>query len=135
MNLIKAPIIILFLFMFQSLEMKSQSTFPKELQNAFVSGNSEILARYFGKNIELMLLDKGDVYSKAQAELIIQNFFSKHKPQSFTIETESSNEDINYAVALFETRKNKYRIFITYRKNNKKTVLSQLVISKVGEEE
>ncbi len=121
--------------MFQSLEMKGQDTFPKELRNAFASGNSEKLARYFGKNIELMLLDKGDVYSKAQAELIIRNFFGNNKPQSFTIESESSNEDINYAVALFETRKNNYRIFITYRKNNKKPVLSQLVISEVGEEE
>ncbi|MCF6242967.1 MAG: DUF4783 domain-containing protein [Bacteroidales bacterium] len=136
MNLIlKAPVIILLLFMFQSLEMKSQSIFPEELKNAFILGNSEKLASYFGKNIDLMLLDKGDVYSKAQAELIIKNFFSNNKPQSFTLESESFDENINYAVALLKAGKRNFRIFIAYRKNHKKTTVSQLVISEVVEEE
>ena len=135
MNLIlKAPIAFILIFMLHSFGVKSQPEFPSDLKNAFIEGNSEQIAGFFGRNIELMLLDKGDVYSKAQAQLIMQNFFANNTPEKFTIESESAEDNINYAVALLETRRTNYRIFIAYRKNNKKTVVNQMVISEVVEE-
>ena len=135
MNLIlKTPILFILFFLLPSWSIKSQSDFPDELKKAFNTGNSEQLAGYFGENIELMLLDKGDVYSKAQAQLIISNFFNTHIPQSFIIESESSDENTYYAVALLETPKNNFRIFIAYRGSKKKLIINQLVISEINED-
>lgn len=133
--ILKTPILFILFFLLPSWSIKSQPSFPAELKKAFDTGNSEQLAGYFGKNIELILLDKGDVYSKAQAQLIIQNFFTNNKPENFTVESESTDADINYTIAILQTQKTNYRIFIAYRKNNKKTVVSQMVISELINEE
>ncbi len=136
MNLLqKKTILIIWAFMLYSLNMNAQTMFPEGLRNAFVTGNSEKISTYFGRNVELMLLDKGDVYSKAQAQLIISNFFNSHIPQSFSIESESSDENTYYAVALLETRKNNFRIFIAYRGSKKKLFINQLIISEINEEQ
>jgi hypothetical protein len=132
--ILKTPILFILFFLLPSWSIKSQSDFPDELKKAFNTGNSEQLAGYFGENIELMLLDKGDVYSKAQAQLIISNFFNTHIPQSFIIESESSDENTYYAVALLETPKNNFRIFIAYRGSKKKLIINQLVISEINED-
>ena len=49
---------------------KAQVPFPNEIKKAFVSGDSKKLALYFDQNIELLLINRGDVYSKAQAEAV-----------------------------------------------------------------
>ena len=48
---------------------------PTEVSTALKSGNSKELAKYFNTNIELAILEKEDVYSKTQAELIVNDFF------------------------------------------------------------
>lgn len=118
----------------QPVGLFGQYKLPDEIKKAFVSGNSEQLAVYFDRNVEIMLLERGDVYSKEQAQLIMKNFFANHVPQSFTIENESSEDSTSYAIALFQTRKNNYRVFIAYRKLDKKTIVNQMVISEVQNE-
>lgn len=130
----KPPVLILFVFIFFSINMNAQTIFPEGLKDAFINGNSEKISGYFGRNVELMLFDKGDVYSKAQAQLIISNFFSTYNPQSFIIESESKEENTYYTVALLNTQKEYFRIFIVYQANKKKIVVSQLVISQISEE-
>lgn len=110
---------------------KAQSSFPKEIKKAFISGNSKKLAHYFDRNIELQLIDKGDVYSKAQAEIIIKNFFINNSPKSFIIESENKDEISNFAIALLKTKKKDFRVFIAYKKTYKKLIVNQMVISEV----
>ncbi|MEN8119748.1 MAG: DUF4783 domain-containing protein [Bacteroidota bacterium] len=111
--------------------VKAQSRFPNEIKKAFVSGDSKKLALYFDRNVELLLIDKGDVYSKAQAELIIKNFFVNNSPKSFIVESESKDNTTNFAIARLKTHNNNFRIFITYRKNSQKPIVNQMVISQV----
>ncbi len=118
----------------QTVSLFGQPELPDEIKKAFVSGNSEQLALFFDRNVELMLLERGDVYSKEQAQLIMKNFFANQVPESFTIESESREDSTNYALALFQTRKTNYRVFIAYRKLNKKTIVNQMVISEVQNE-
>ena len=47
-----------------------------EVIGALRSGNSSELAKYFDDNVELTIPDKSDNYSKAQAQLIVKDFFS-----------------------------------------------------------
>ena len=127
-------IYILLIIGFCQAEMtKAQSVFPNEIKKAFVSGDSKKLASYFDQNVELLLIDKGDVYSKAQAELIIKNFFMNNLPKSFTVESESKDEVSNFAIAQLKTNKNDFRVFIAWRRKPKKLIVNQMVISEVQE--
>ncbi len=112
---------------------KAQSVFPKEIKKAFTSGDSQKLSAHFDQNVEILLVDKGDVYSKAQAALIMKNFFSHNSPKSFIVESESKDESLNYAIAQLETKRENFRVFIAYRKASKKIIINQMVISKAQE--
>ena len=57
----------------------------EDIASAFRSGEAKQVSKFFGTNIDLVLLDKEDVYSKSQAELILKEFFSKNKPKAFSI--------------------------------------------------
>ena len=48
-----------------------------EVVGALKSGNATELAKYLDDNVELTLPEKSDSYSKAQAQVIIKDFFSK----------------------------------------------------------
>ena len=52
---------------------------------AIRSGNSAELSKYFDDNIELTLPDKSDSYSKAQAQLIVRDFFSNNGVKGFDL--------------------------------------------------
>jgi hypothetical protein len=64
----------------------------EEIAAAIKSGNSKAIAAYFTDNVDLKVLAQEDVYSKAQAELIVKDFFTRSlrsvlwKPQ--TVNTE-----------------------------------------------
>ena len=49
-----------------------------EVISALRSGNSSQLSAYFDDNVELTLPDKSDSYSKAQAQLIVKDFFGNN---------------------------------------------------------
>ena len=52
---------------------------------AVKTGNAANVAKYFSASVDMKILDKEDVYSKAQAELILKEFFSGNPVKSFTI--------------------------------------------------
>ena len=57
----------------------------EDIATALKTGNSKSLALHFGSTVDMTILEKEDVYSKAQAEIILKQFFAKHQPKSFKI--------------------------------------------------
>ena len=47
----------------------------EEIANSIRSGDARQLASYFSNTIDLTVLGKENVYSKAQGELILKDFF------------------------------------------------------------
>ncbi|MBN1250618.1 MAG: DUF4783 domain-containing protein [Bacteroidales bacterium] len=121
--------IVIILHFFINTSVFSQEVLPKEVKNAVASGSSKELAVFFNVNIELFLLNKEDVYSKAQAQLIVKDFFHKNKPHSFIIIQEGKSADSNYAICNLETSVNNFRVYISYKKIKGKALINQLNIS------
>jgi hypothetical protein len=46
----------------------------KDVVEAIKQGNAQLIAKNFNDKIDLKILDKEDVYSKAQAELVLKDF-------------------------------------------------------------
>lgn len=84
---------------------------PEDIAESFNKGHSRNLARHFNSNIELVVLDNEDVYSKSQAELIMREFFSANKPVKFVYLHKGGKEGSRYAIGNLETEKGDFRIY------------------------
>ena len=101
---------------------------PEEIVTAFNSGNATLLAKYFSQTIELTLLDKEEVYSKTQAEIIMRDFFNSNPPKQFQIMHEGGKETSKYAIGTLTAESNKYRITFLLKSLDSKVYIHQLRI-------
>ena len=68
------------------------------------SSNSRQISSYFGNNVDLTIVNAEEVYSKAQAEQILKDFFTKNPPKSFSIIHRGvSKEGSKYAIGNYIT--------------------------------
>jgi hypothetical protein len=135
MSAIKKLVFTLFVisgFIIFSNQLKAQV--PDEIIQSLKSGDSKKFSAYFNQNIELVVLENDNVYSKAQAEQIISKFFSKNTPESFDIIHESSAEGANLVIGNLVTNNGDFRVYIFLRKNAGKDYIFQLRIG-VSEEQ
>src|SRR4051812_32248278 len=73
-----------------------------DISNAIRSGNAKQLVTYVGANIDLTIGSQEAVYSKAQAEQILRDFFAKNPAKSFTVlHKGASKEGTQYAIGTY----------------------------------
>lgn len=110
--------------------MLSTAQIPDDLVLSFKTGNASTLSNYFNQNIELFVLDQDDVYSRAQAQQIVSNFFSQNKATGFSIIHQSGKEDSKFAIGKLTTTKGVYRVSFFVKNEDGKPVIHQLRIEK-----
>ena len=64
-----------------------------DLAAAIRAGDARQIAAHFDNKVDLALSSVEDVYSKAQAELLIKDFFSKNPPKSFNLVHKGSSKE------------------------------------------
>jgi hypothetical protein len=80
----------------------------EEVANSIRSGDARQLSSYFSNSIDLTIVDNENVYSKAQAEFILKDFFSKNPPKAFNIlHKGSSPEGTQYLIGNLVTSNGK----------------------------
>jgi len=93
------------------------------------AGNSKELSKYFGKTIDMTVLEKENVYSKAQAELILKDFFADHTPKSFHIlHSGTSKSGLRYAIGTLGTNDGEFRVSFYVKKVGDRDEIKQLRI-------
>src|SRR5215510_11424465 len=99
-----------------------------EVALAVRSGDSRQLATYFGSSVDLTILSQEDVYSKAQAELIVKDFFTRNPPKSFTLlHKGSSKEGTVYGIGnLLATNGKVYRTSFFLKLSSGKYLIQEL---------
>jgi hypothetical protein len=95
---------------------------------AVKSGNASSVAKFFSANVDLKILDKEDVYSKAQAELILKDFFSKNPVKSFSVMHKgTSKSGDQFAIGTYEsTSGKKFRSYFLFKKEGAGLAIQQL---------
>ncbi len=106
---------------------------PESIVLSFRAGNAAELAKYFHDNVELIILEKEDVYSRSQAEQIIRKFFQDYTPDSFRIIFEGGKESSHYAIGSMSSSGSNYRIYILIKKQDGEPRIHQLRIEKEDE--
>ncbi len=106
---------------------------PEGIVLSFKAGNGTELAKFFHTNVELIILEKEDVYSRSQAEQIIRSFFSEHKPEAFKIIFEGGKENSRYAIGSLTTPEKTYRVYILMKNQDGSPLIHQLRIEEEDE--
>ncbi|MFC2115331.1 DUF4783 domain-containing protein [Bacteroidota bacterium] len=134
----KIPHILIFTwaFLILAFPMNAQTgEIPEGISLSFKAGNAEELSKFFHSNVELIILEKEDVYSRSQAEQIIRKFFTEHKPVAFKIIFEGGKENSRYAIGSLQTQETKYRVYILMKKQDESPIIHQLRIEKEEDNE
>jgi len=117
-------IAVLLFFSFSSLS----EDIPVQVINAFNTGNASLLAQSFNNTVELTLFDKEEIYSKTQAEMILRDFFSKHKPTQFKIIHQGGKENSKYAIGNLVCGAESFRVTFLLKSEGNNIFIHQLRI-------
>ena len=98
--------------------MNAQSSeVPSEIISALNQGNSGQLSGYLNANVELVIDNKNDVFSKQQAAGIIADFFRKNRVSSFQLLHKGNKEAASFVIGMLKTGTGSFRVYVLTRKN------------------
>jgi len=110
--------LILFLI-FAALSLFSAATILdpyEDIANAIRSGDAKSVSKYFSSSVDLTIISREDVYSKAQTEQILKDFFNKNTPRSFSIIHRGESKDgSKYAIGTLTTSNGNYRTYYYFK--------------------
>lgn len=124
-------LVLYFAWIFPNVEIQNNSSqIPEEIISAIKSGNAKDFAAYFNQNVDILMLSEQKVYSKAQAELIMKDFFGKHQPVDFIILHQGGKEGAKYGIGSYKSQNGNFRIHFLLKIINQSPVIHQLRIEK-----
>jgi hypothetical protein len=129
MSAIKKLILTLFFitgFIIYSNQLTAQV--PDEIIQSLKTGDSKKFSEYFNQNIEMVVLENDNAYSKAQAQQIVSKFFTNNPPESFIIIHQGGKEGAQYVIGNLVTSNGTFRVYFLLKKNAGKDYIYQLRI-------
>ena len=99
------------------------------IANAFITGDVSSIANYFPSNLDMTVIETEDVFSKAQAIQILNQFFKKNQPTNFIVKHQgaSQNNDF-YQIGTLKTSNGDFRVTYFIRKDGGEVLLKRLRI-------
>ncbi len=125
--------ILLITMILAVMSLISTAQIPDEIIMSLKTGNSVKLSGYFNQNVELVVLENENVYSKSHAQQVINNFFKKNPPVKFSIIHQGGKGDSNYAIGTLETQNGSFRVYFLIKTVNQAPFIHQLRIEKQTE--
>ncbi len=105
--------ILILLGFFTFNQVNAQNNIIDDISLGFANSDQQTIAKYIGNKVEINLFDLSGVYSKAQAEMVLKDFFDKYEVQSFQLFNKSNaNGGLSkFAIGNLNTRNGNFRIF------------------------
>nr|WP_082886635.1 DUF4783 domain-containing protein [Flavisolibacter tropicus] len=98
-----------------------------EVISALRTGNATELAKYVDDNIEITLPDKTDTYSRAQAIMVLQDFFANNGVRSFEIKFKGDGSGgSQFCIGTLQTKAGAYRTTILMKTKNGRQLVKQI---------
>lgn len=122
--------ILLLIIAFVALGNYAGAQIPDDVILSLKSGNAAKLANHFSDNVELVVLDNENVYSKAHAQQVISDFFQKYPPQNFSIIHQGGKDGSNYAIGNLQVENEKFRVYFLIKSKDGASYIHQLRIER-----
>lgn len=94
--------------------------------NALRNGDAGELAKYLDENIELTLPEKSDNYSKAQASLILKDFFATNGVKNFDVKHKGEQSGGQFCIGTLQTKAGNYRTTVFMKLKSGKQVVREI---------
>jgi Domain of unknown function (DUF4783) len=104
----------------------AQTSNIDEVIGALRSGNSSDLSKYFDDNLELTLPDKSDSYSKAQATLILKDFFNNNGVKGFDVKHKGDQGGGQFCIGTLQTQSGNFRTTVFMKIKATKEVVKEI---------
>jgi hypothetical protein len=105
-----------------------------DIASGIRSGNPKNISKFFIENIDLKIIEKEDVYSKQQAEMILKDFFAKHPVKAFAVAHKSEPKNgSQYVIGTLETTNGKFRTYFLIKTTGSQTLIQQFRIETENE--
>ena len=132
MRILKLLFICSILFITNVLQAQT-TAIPPDIISSFNNGDASRLSNYLNDNVELVLGNNNNVYSKQQTLTILSDFFKKNKVNGFQVLHQGEKETSNFIIGTLKTSNDDFRVYILMRKTNNKTLILQLRIEPSNE--
>lgn len=121
------PALILLTHIFSPMAL--QSDIVETLSALFKTANSKEISKDFAPSVELTINEQEDVYSKAQSEQILREFFTKNPPVNSTVtHLINTNPNYRFGILALSTKNGKFRVAITLKKTANAFFITELRI-------
>lgn len=90
---------------------------PSSIIYALQEGDAGSLSASLNDNVELVIGNQNDVYSKQQASAIIADFFRKYRVNGFDLLHKGNKDAASFGVGTLKTSSGNYRVYFLIRKN------------------
>ena len=83
------------------------------MKDAIKAGNAKEVIKFFNTSVDMNLDGEVSMYSKAQAEFVLRDFFKKHPSTDFTIvHTGSSKGGLQFAIGRYLSNNDAFDVVI-----------------------
>ena len=90
---------------------------PSGIISALKEGDAGQLAESLNDNVELVIGNQNDVFSKQQATGIIADFFRKNHVIDFQLLHKGNKDATSFAIGTLKTNTGVFRVYVLTRKN------------------
>ncbi|HSU27686.1 MAG TPA: DUF4783 domain-containing protein [Chitinophagaceae bacterium] len=97
-----------------------------EVIGALRNGNATDLSSHFDETVDLTLPDQTDTYSKAQALLILKDFFNNNGVKAFDVKHKGDNGGGQFCIGTLQTRSGNFRTTVFMKVKNSKDVVKEI---------
>ncbi len=101
-----------------------------DIINAMKSGNPSEVSKFFDNSVEITLPGKSNSYSRSQAQLVIQDFFSINSVKNFQVIHKSDNSSSQYCIGNLETVNGVFRTTIFLKQKGEELFIQELRFEK-----
>ena len=99
----------------------------EDISAAIKAGNSKDLAKYFGPTLEIILPGSDGAFSKAQAEMIMKDFFAKSAPVSFLINQKGNSAGgAQFIIGTYKNKNEKLNVYILLKPVSNQLMIQQM---------
>lgn len=118
---------IIFLMLFTPALITGPANLGK-IANAISSGDAVALADYFDEDVEMTVLDEINLYSKAEAQAAVKDFFTNNAPKKYTQVHQGASQGAGgqYCIGVLETAAQKFRVMIYLEKVGDRFLIKEL---------
>jgi hypothetical protein len=124
--------VIFFIILGSFVSIKAQNNDIISLVSETIkAGSAKELSKYLNQTVDVMIEEKLENFSKAQAEFVLRDFFKAHPASEFNIIHQGSSKGGQpFAIGLYKSGKETYRVFMKIKNVGNQPLVHEIRFSK-----